>query len=69
MATPMKESYSVPEMLRLAEKIVRERVIPSCITCDNFDHKIEMCKLYRERPPARVIAIGCISWRNDEIMF
>jgi hypothetical protein len=64
-----RESYTVPEMLRLSEKLIRERVIPSCVTCDNFEHKMEVCKLFMERPPAIVIAGGCIYWRNDEIMF
>jgi len=42
----------------------------SCISCHNFDEKTELCKLYQQRPPARVIAMACESYEDiDEIPF
>lgn len=31
----------------------------SCISCANFDEPKELCKLYKARPPARIIAYSC----------
>lgn len=31
----------------------------SCLSCVQFDEPNEICKLYKRRPPARVIAHGC----------
>ncbi len=42
----------------------------SCISCNHFDEKSEICKIAQQRPPARVIALGCPSYEdNDEIPF
>lgn len=40
----------------------------TCITCTNWRHETELCGLYKQRPPARIIASGCESY-NDEIPF
>lgn len=45
-------------------------VIQSCISCTNFDHPKELCKLCGLRPPADVIAYGCAKYSDDtEIPF
>jgi hypothetical protein len=42
----------------------------SCISCINFDEKGELCKLYKMRPPARIIAYACPEYMdNQEIPF
>lgn len=46
-----------------------EAVYQSCLNCENFDEKNELCKLCNLRPPARVIAYGCPQWEYDEIPF
>lgn len=38
----------------------------TCIKCDNFDEKNELCKLYNARPPARIIAFGCEQYKDDD---
>jgi len=38
----------------------------SCISCINFTEEAEFCKLYKARPPARVIAFGCSSYFDQE---
>ena len=34
----------------------------NCLNCLNFDEKNEICNLYNQRPPAKVIAYGCPQW-------
>jgi len=44
--------------------------LKTCLTCVCFDEKLEYCKKYKARPPARVIAYGCRDYfHNDEIPF
>lgn len=40
------------------------KVVRSCLNCDRFDEPNEMCKLYNQRPPAKVIAFGCDSYEE-----
>lgn len=43
---------------------------PSCISCEWFDEKAEICNGWKARPPARVIAFGCEQYKdNDDIPF
>ena len=35
------------------------RATRTCINCEHFDEKPELCRLAGQRPPARVIATGC----------
>lgn len=66
----MSKRYDVPDMLRLARKIHERRVIPSCMTCANFDEQKEVCDAVHppRRPPARVIAYGCPSWEDEALI-
>lgn len=42
----------------------------SCLTCINFDEPSEVCKLYKQRPPARIIVNGCPSFDDiSEVPF
>lgn len=51
---------------RLTEVISLElsNSIHTCITCDNFNEKTEICKLAGVRPPAKVIVNGCSSYEG-----
>ncbi len=45
-------------------------VMPSCISCEYFDENTEICDAYKARPPARIIAFACTSYRDkDNIPF
>lgn len=49
-----------------------EPIYKSCLNCEKFDEKQEICKHMNcnQRPPARVIAYGCPQWEDyDEIPF
>lgn len=63
------------DVKRITEKLAKERLIHSCLTCEHFyEHattmpgdkviNAETCLLYATRPPARVIAFGCDSWTD-----
>lgn len=53
------------------EKQPAELLHKSCVNCENWEDSAEMCMKYRARPPAKVIAFGCIDWfnLNDDIPF
>lgn len=49
---------------------------PSCLSCVHFDEHgaqgfgSEVCLPYRQRPPARIIALGCHEYKDkDDIPF
>lgn len=45
-------------------------ILQSCLNCNRFNEKTEICKLANQRPPARVIAYGCPKWDDkDQIPF
>lgn len=63
-------------MARLAKDLFEafrpDDIYPSCLTCRNFDHKPELCKIATppQRPPADIIVRGCPMYRDaDEIPF
>ena len=47
------------------QQMSTEGVLVSCLNCDQFDHKGELCSLAKARPPANVIPFGCPSWIED----
>lgn len=62
---------SLTEMLRHAvsgavEGIMHgEKPTPSCISCVHFDEQPELCRVYKQRPPARIIAYGCADYTDN----
>lgn len=49
------------------ESQIKDFPFQSCINCLHFDeHQGEICRVYKARPPARVIAFGCISFADDD---
>jgi len=40
----------------------------SCINCANFDEPTEQCRKYKQRPPARVIALGCPEYEDEDVI-
>ena len=55
------------ELAKQVEKYL-DSCLQTCITCDNFTEKTEICKLANARPPARVIASGCSSY-DEKVPF
>jgi hypothetical protein len=55
------------DIIRRLTEVIRVELnssIRTCITCDNFTEKTEVCELAKCRPPARVIANGCSSYEE-----
>lgn len=61
----MPDKVDIAYMRALTEKLLHARLILNCITCDHFQPGLENCVLAQARPPARVIASGCIKWCDD----
>lgn len=40
----------------------------TCLHCDNFDEPTEQCKLFKAKPPARVIAFGCDKFDDKDFI-
>lgn len=53
------QSHIVAGLERVATEYFIYR---SCLTCEYFNEKAELCKLANQRPPARVIVFGCPKW-------
>lgn len=51
------------DVLRFA---VQNNAVASCINCSQFDEKMEICRKFKQRPPARVIALSCGEDYEDE---
>lgn len=40
----------------------------TCMNCEYFDEPTELCKLYKLRPPAKIIAFGCEKYEDGDII-
>ena len=38
----------------------------SCLVCKNFNEEKELCKLYNQRPPVRIIVNGCEKFEDKD---
>lgn len=60
-----RTEFTEEDVDRLTQKLHAQGLIHSCLTCEHFDEASETCHVYKQRPPARVIAYGCPSWIDD----
>jgi hypothetical protein len=51
----------------MAQAIQKER--RTCLLCKHFNQITEICALAQQRPPARVIVVGCPQHDDDGIPF
>jgi hypothetical protein len=68
-------SFNRPDLTALIQERVRHAVADvmateinrvSCLSCVHFkEHEGELCNLYKQRPPAKVIAAGCESYMDN----
>jgi len=63
--TARKVAKEVVELLAPHIELILTGVLRTCVTCDNFDKKNELCKLCMLRPPAEVIATGCPQYEEQ----
>lgn len=50
----------------IEETIKHNPIYQSCLNCINFNEQKELCNLYNQRPPARIIAYSCPMWEDKE---
>lgn len=48
-------------------QLIQETLRRSCVSCLHFERGAEQCKRVWVRPPAQVIAYGCISYQRDPV--
>lgn len=52
-------------IIRQQEKTIDCQLWSSCVNCEFWDKKQELCVQYGARPPATVIAVGCPNWLGE----
>lgn len=72
MSSDIREKLTKDELLAAVADEVRPAIVQAlhtatrtCLTCDHFHEQKELCGLYGQRPPARIIAFGCPSYVNE----
>ena len=50
---------------KLTVKLVEKAITTTCVTCDQFEKRHEICNQFKLRPPAKTIACGCIYYVNS----
>lgn len=48
---------------------VLDTQLRSCLNCTRFELEREVCILYDQRPPAKIIAKACERWESIELPF
>jgi len=61
MRSPLELGMSPNELAiqKTHELLVQRGILPSCVNCELWDEKQELCTKWGRRPPAKVIVIGC----------
>jgi hypothetical protein len=52
----------VARRLEFQREALRAHVWQSCMNCEHFKKQEELCTVYKARPPAHVIAVGCTEY-------
>jgi len=42
-----------------------DRMTRNCTNCYHFDHQLEVCKKFAQKPPIKVAVKGCPNWEMD----
>ncbi len=61
----MIERFRCAVNAAFADIVKNDTLHVSCISCVHFRHKEEVCNLYKQRPPAKVIAAGCPQYMDN----
>lgn len=54
--------------IEFQSKAIARHLWCTCLNCEHWDKKAELCNLAGARPPLSVVVTGCPSWL-DEIPF
>jgi len=47
------------ERMAFQDKAIACGIWQSCLNCSNFEPDSEVCKLFKQRPPAYIVVSGC----------
>lgn len=61
----MKKDEKQEAINLIHRELIDRHLLRTCITCGNWDEKVEQCYKYSARPPAQVIVLGCEEWIMD----
>jgi S-methylmethionine-dependent homocysteine/selenocysteine methylase len=64
----MSSDYTDRKTLATIEfqsKLLDAQVWYSCLNCCHFDHTNELCTLFNQHPPARIIVLACKDYMMD----
>jgi hypothetical protein len=64
----IEQHYDLRSLINeaVANVLKSDSAYESCLVCEKFDEKNELCKLANQHPPARIIAYGCPSFTDKE---
>lgn len=61
----MSLSKNPKEVIEFQKAILSHHVWRSCLNCEEWEHVKEVCRKVEQRPPAKVIVVGCPAWIAD----
>lgn len=47
------------------KQIITHQVWSSCLNCEEWDKKQELCGLFKAKPPLEVVVHGCPQWYGE----
>lgn len=60
-------SKAIQKVMEQHVSSVPNGIVPSCLSCEYFiETPDEICDAYKQRPPARVIAFGCPTYKDKD---
>lgn len=57
-------NYKLPDAMVREIRFIFEESRRNCLKCIAWDHKMEMCEKYKQRPPIKVMVEGCSEFDN-----
>lgn len=67
--TRQESIAALAELLAKQVTNVIDKNLRSCLNCINFVEATEICSIYNQRPPARIIAKACEQWFEADLPF
>jgi len=60
---------ALTNIIKVAIELEHNSLYQSCLSCEHFQEKSELCLLVKKRPPVRVLVYGCEKWLERDIPF
>lgn len=53
------------QRIEFQERIIRSQNWTTCLNCEYWDKKEELCTIFSTRPPLTVVVVGCPEWLGE----